>query len=135
MLLLFARPGSKLFRACWAGEGNYKYDELVAEADLLISIGALSDLPLCCTSGVLAVKLKKQQHRPICMFTSRLRRGLLRLDPKTGKLKVADRSCFYMRLNAGLTEADASILEQAGQVSIISRRARLPGFVRVGLHP
>ena len=62
---------------------------------------------------------------------SRLRRGLLRLDPKTGKLKVADRSCFYMRLNAGLTESDASILEQAGQASIISRRARLlpRGFV------
>ena len=36
-----------------------------------------------------------------------------RLDSK-GKLKVADRSCFYMRLNQGvaLTEVDAGILEQ-----------------------
>ena len=36
-----------------------------------------------------------------------------RLDPKTGKLRVADRSCSYMRLGAALTEQDAEILEQA----------------------
>lgn len=36
-----------------------------------------------------------------------------RLDPKTGKLRVADRSCFYMRLGGSLTEQDAEILEQA----------------------
>lgn len=37
------------------------------------------------------------------------------VDPKTGKLKVADRSCFYMRLTGGLSEQDAEILEQALQ--------------------
>ena len=66
MLLPFALVHS-FFRVWLAGKGNYKYDELVAEADLLISIGALSDLPLCCTSGMLAMK---QQHGLLCMFTT-----------------------------------------------------------------
>ncbi|CAE7223281.1 spoVK [Symbiodinium microadriaticum] len=79
--------------------GNYKYDELVAEADLLISIGALSDL----------------------------------LDPKTGKLKVADRSCFYMRLNAGLTEADASILEQVLDIGSVVIMAGPPESVEANM--
>ncbi|CAE7538852.1 spoVK [Symbiodinium sp. CCMP2456] len=79
------RVGSRVRLAAWQGSenrGNDKNDKLVAEADLLISIGPLSDLPLRCTS-------------------------------------VAGRSCFYMRLTAGLTEADASMLEQVRDIGSV----------------
>eukprot|EP00928_Gymnodinium_smaydae_P088713 TRINITY_DN72776_c0_g1_i1.p1 TRINITY_DN72776_c0_g1~~TRINITY_DN72776_c0_g1_i1.p1 ORF type:complete len:1670 (+),score=274.26 TRINITY_DN72776_c0_g1_i1:66-5075(+) len=69
--------------------GNYKEDELVAEAEVLITIGALTEL----------------------------------LDPKTGKLRVLDRACYYMRLAGGLSEADAVILDgvlDAGSVVVLA---------------
>ena len=79
--------------------GNYRYDELVAEPDLLIAISELKDL----------------------------------LDPKTGKLKVADRSCFYMRLGAALTEQDADILEQVLDVGSVVIMAGPPEVVEANM--
>ncbi|CAJ1457925.1 unnamed protein product, partial [Effrenium voratum] len=79
--------------------GNYRHDELVAEPDLLLPIGALGDL----------------------------------VDQKTGKLTVADRSCFYLRLAGSLTEADGGILEQVLDVGSVVIMAGPPETVEANM--
>eukprot|EP00435_Cladocopium_sp_Y103_P021909 s3083_g5.t1 len=55
------------------------------------------------------------------------------LDPKTGKLRVADRSCFYMRLGGALTEQDAEILEQVLDVGSVVIMAGPPEVVEANM--
>lgn len=79
--------------------GNYREDELVAEADLLVQLGSLGDL----------------------------------IDAKTGKLRAVDRTCYYMRLGAGLSEADATILEGVLDVGSVVVMSGPPDVVEANL--
>lgn len=86
--------------------GNYREDELVAEPELLITLGSLTEL----------------------------------LDPKTGKLRAVEHTCYFMRLAGGLSEADAAILEgvldaesvviMAGSPEAIEANLQLSAFRR-----
>ncbi|CAK9028484.1 ESX-1 secretion system protein EccA1 (ESX conserved component A1) (Type VII secretion system protein EccA1) (T7SS protein EccA1) [Durusdinium trenchii] len=55
------------------------------------------------------------------------------LDPKTQKLRVADRSCFYMRLGGSLSEQDAEILEQVLEVGSVVIMAGPPEVVEANM--
>eukprot|EP00929_Paragymnodinium_shiwhaense_P059543 TRINITY_DN29823_c0_g1_i1.p1 TRINITY_DN29823_c0_g1~~TRINITY_DN29823_c0_g1_i1.p1 ORF type:complete len:1556 (+),score=419.81 TRINITY_DN29823_c0_g1_i1:134-4801(+) len=69
--------------------GNYKEEELIAEAEFLVTLGSLGDL----------------------------------VDKQTGKLRIPDRTCFYLRLSGPLSDADAAILDgvqEAGSIVVMA---------------